>query len=211
MSPLSVGAIIGCNMAAENNESNEFDESRGSDNIELDKIELSKIELSKIPQQPVAFSVSEKPAVPMPPKEPELKPKGKKRLIAIIAVSVILFLVAFFFPVLKPVMIFSRHETGEKVGPYRKIDPIITNLDENRRIKILLFIRTAPARKEFYEILEARIRDGVLTFLVSTEIKKIIQLGDFKRMEAAIHKELTVFLDQNYMDQTFIKALKVYN
>ncbi len=194
-------------------ESHELDDlDEDIDSQELDDfdgdVELDKIVLPESTQQPDASLGSEDPTVHLTEIKPELEPRHPKRQIVIIAVAVISILAALS---LLSLMLSSRQETAQKVGPYRKIDPIISNLGENRRIKISLLIRTAPATKKSYDILEARIRDVVLTFLVSTEIQKIIQLGERRNMEIAIHKELTVFLEKKYINQTFIKELKVYN
>ncbi len=197
----------------EDAESQEFDDldddidSQELDDLD-DDVELDKIVLPESTQQIDASLVSEDPTVHLTGIEPELEPGHPKRQIAIIAVAVISILVILSLATL---MTSSRQETAQKVGPYQKINPIITNIGENRHIKISLLIRTAPATKKAYDILETRIRDGVLTFLASTEIKKITQLEGRRKMEAAIHNELTVFLKKKYMNRTLIREVKVYN
>ena len=194
-------------MAENDNKENEIDgPERG---IDLDKMEVPKSDPAAVIEASFE-SESEKKF-----KEFEGKPKAKRKnwlkYGIVLAVSVIALVTVLFFLWQKKQVLLKVEEKGEKpTHTYLKIDPIITNLDENRRIKISLMIRYNSELIEQISEMDSVIRNDILMFLTSPDIKRMAKAYDSKTLRSYIEHEIKNIIKHDSIDEIIFSECKVY-
>lgn len=191
--------------------------------FELDKLKIPKG--PEAPQQtgvsenePRAVSEPEPPAAPdpehaaEPESKPLAKPINKKVLIAIAGLVVILILGATSF-LLVNMMRSSPSEIeadSTESTTYQEIEPIVTNLGQDNYINIGVAIRFNPNKQPEFLIFQSKVKDTILSFLVSPELRKRIVARGSQKNEVYIHNELTKRLQQEYGSTVIIKELRIF-
>ena len=137
------------------------------------------------------------------------------RIKVIIAATTILVLAALFFllnhQAIKPLLIAGSQANSTKSSPeYHTLDPIITNLGENRHIEISLKLRYRTELKEQNFGIESMIRDSILMLLNSPDTQKRVNESDLVKLKTYINNRLADFLKGDYGDEVVLKELKVY-
>ena len=185
--------------------------------IELDKLEVPDIASIPVLKKPVKTPIYEEPEETEPEVEVEVEAESQKglRFKLIVTAATILVLVALFFllnhKAIKPLLISGPQANSTKSSPeYHTLDPIITNLGENRHIEISLKLRYRTELKEQNSGIESLIRDSILMFLNSPDTQKKVNQNDLVKLKPYINNRLTNFLKSAYGDEVILKELKVY-
>lgn len=206
-------------MTTDKDDSKEYEDP--SFGIELDKLEvpdLASIPVSKKPDKTPTYEKPEetKPEIEVEV-EVEVEAESQKglRFKLIVTAAAILVLAALFFllnhKAIKPLLISGPKANSTKSSTeYHTLDPIITNLGENRHIEISLKLRYRAELKEQNSGIEPLIRDSILMFLNSPDIQKKVHENDLKKLKTYINNRLTDFLKNDYGDEVILKELKVY-
>jgi len=185
------------------------------DGIELDKIEVPKRDSVSIAQKPAKVPTSEKTANAEPDLEFEAAPAKGAKFKIIVAVSVVGLAAALFLLWNLNIIKFAPGSGKEKnvarpAPANHTIDPIITNLGENQRIKISLMIKNDVEFRKQISKIEPIIRDRILMFLTSADTKKMINESDLKKLKLYIRDYITHLLQSNYNGKIVLKELKIY-
>jgi flagellar basal body-associated protein FliL len=185
--------------------------------IELDKLEVPDAASIPVAKKTDKTPTYEKTEETEPEIEVDVEIESQKglRFKVIIAAATIPVLAALFFllnhTAIKSLLISGPQANSTKSSPeYHTLDPIITNLGENRHIEISLKLRYRAELKEQNSGIEPLIRDSILTFLNSPDIQKKVHESDLKKLKPYINNRLTNFLKNDYDDEVILKALKVY-
>jgi len=208
-------------MTADKDDSKEYDDPEFG--IELDKLEVPDAASIPVSKKPDKTPIDEEPEETKPEIEVEIEvevevevasQKGL-RFKVIITAATILVLAALFFllnhKAIKPLLISLPRANSTKSSPeYHTLDPIITNLGENRHIEIYLKLRYRTELKEQNSGIEPLIRDSILMFLNSPDTQKEVNENDLVKLKPYINNRLTNFLKNDYGDEVILKKLKVY-
>lgn len=204
-------------MTADEDDIKEYDEPEFG--IELDKLEVPDAAAVPVSKKPVKTPIYEEPEETRPEVEVDVDVKEESqkglRFKVIVTAAIILVLAALFFllnhKAIKPLLTSWTRANSTKSSPeYHTIDPIITNLGENRNIEISLKLRYRTELKEQNSGIESMIRDSILMLLNSPDTQKKVNESDLKKLKPYINNRLTNFLISNYGDEVILKNLKVY-
>jgi flagellar basal body-associated protein FliL len=206
-------------MAADKDDLKEYDDPEFG--MELDKLEVPDVDSIPVSKKPDKTPIYEKPEETEPDidveAEVEVEAKSPKRLRfkLFITATTILVLAALFFllnhKAIKPLLISGPQANSTKSSTeYHTLDPIITNLGENRHIEIYLKLRYRTELKEQDSAIEPLIRDSILMFLNSPDTQKRVNESDLVKLKTYINNRLTDFLKSDYGDEVVLKELKVY-
>jgi len=202
-------------MTADKDDIKEYDDPEFG--IELDKLEVPDVASIPASKKPDKTPIYEKPEETEPEIEVEVEAESQKglRFKFIIAAATILVLTALLFllnhKAIKPLLISGPKANSTKSSSeYHTLDPIITNLGENRHIEISLKLRYRAELKEQNSGIEPLIRDSILMFLNSPDIQKKVHESDLVKLKPYINNRLTNFLKTDYGDEVILKELKVY-
>jgi len=204
-------------MTTDKDDSKEYDDPEFG--IELDKIEVPDVADIPVAKKPDETPIDEEPEETEPEIEVEVEaeaePQKGLRFKVIITAATILVLAALFFllnhKAIKPLLIPGPQANSTKPSPeYRTLDPLITNLGENRHIEISLKLRYRTELKEQDSGIESLIRDSILMFLNSPDTQKQVNENDLVKLKPYINNRLTNFLKSDYGDEVVLKELKVY-
>ena len=202
-------------MTTDEDDSKEYEDSQFG--IELDKLEVpdaASIPVSKNPDKTPTYEKTEE-TEPEIEVDVEVESQKSLRIKVILAATTILVLAALFFllnhQAIKPLLIAGSQANSTKSSPeYHTLDPIITNLGENRHIEISLKLRYRAELKEQNSGIEPLIRDSILMFLNSPDIQKKVHESDLVKLKPYIKNRLNNFLKTDYGDKFILKELKVY-
>ncbi len=204
-------------MTADEDDIKEYDEPDFG--IELDKLKVPDAAAIPVSKKPVKTPIYEEPeeTIPEIEVEAEVKAESQKglRFKVIITAATILVLAALFFllnhKAIKPLLTSWPRANSTKSSPeYHTIDPIITNLGENRHIEMSLKLRYRTELKEQNSVIESMIRDSILMLINSPDTQKKVNESDLVKLKPYINNRLTNFLKSNYGDEVILKELKVY-
>ena len=204
-------------MTADQDDSKEYDDPAFG--IELDKLEVPEIASIPVPKKPVKTPIFKEPEESKPEIEVEVdvdtESKKGLRFKVIITAAVILVLVALFFllnhKAIKPLLSSWPKANSVKSSPeYHTLNPIITNLGENRHIEISLKLRYRTELKEQNSGIEPLIRDSILMFLNSPDTQEKVNESDLVKLKPYINNKLADFLKSAYGDEVILKEIKVY-
>lgn len=202
-------------MTADKDDSKEYDDPEFG--IELDKLEVPDAASIPVAKKPDKTPIYEKPEETKPEIEVEVEAESQKglRFKLIVTAATILVLAALFFllnhKAIKPLLISGPRANSTKSSPeYHTLDPIITNLGENKHIEISLKLRYRTELKEQNSGIEPLIRDSILMFLNSPDTQKKVNESDLVKLKPYINNRLTDFLKNDYGDEVILKELKVY-
>ncbi len=204
-------------MTADEDDIKEYDEPEFG--IELDKLEVPDAAAVPVSKKPVKTPIYEEPEETKPETEVEVDVKAESqkglRFKVIITAATILVLAALFFllnhKAIKPLLTSGPRTNSTKSSPeYYTIDPIITNLGENKHIEMSLKLRYLTELKKQNSGIEPMIRDSILMLLNSPDTQKKVNESDLKKLKPYINNRLTNFLKSNYGDEVILKELKVY-
>lgn len=196
-------------MAIENDELTseeleELEELDEDDGIELDKIEIPE----QSSQTPPVASVSKPPGSIEPEQKIATKPSRKKlppmRVITggTIACTVVLVVMLLWWTK-------GQNESRLSVLEHQ-IDPIYTNLDDSRHVRISLIVRFSPQQGESAELIESISKDNILTFLAEPETRENIKAKSLQKVEIYINNEINRLLNKSLGNRVIIKELYVY-
>ena len=204
-------------MSADKEDSKEYDDPAFG--IELDKLEVPDAASIPVSKKPVKTPINDEPEEIKPEIEVEVEVEAKSqkglRFKVIIAAATILVLAALLFflnhKAIKPLLIPGLRANSAKSSPeYHTLDPIITNLGQDRHIEISLKLRYRNESKEQNSGIEPLVRDSILMFLNSPDTQKKINESDLVKLKPYINNRLTDFLKNDYGDEVVLKELKVY-
>ena len=208
-------------MAADKDDIKEYDDPEFG--IELDKLEVPDAVSIPVSKKPVKTPIYEKPEETEPEIEVEVEVEVEEeagsqkglRFKLIVTAGTVLLLAALFFllnhKAIKPLLISEPRANSTKSSPeYHTLNPIITNLGENRHIEISLKLRYRTELKEQNSGIEPLIRDSILTFLTSPDTQQKVNENDLAKLKPYINNRLTDFLKNDYGDDVILKELKVY-
>lgn len=206
-------------MTADEDDIKEYDEPDFG--IELDKLEVPDAAAVPVSKKPVKTPIYEEPEETRPEieveVEVEVKAESQKglRFKVIVTAATILVLAALFFllnhKAIKPLLTSWLRANSTKSSPeYQTINPIITNLGENRNIEISLKLRYRTELKEQNSGIESMVRDSILMLLNSPDTQKKVNESDLVKLKPYINNRLTNFLKRNYGDEVILKNFKVY-
>ncbi len=179
----------------------EFDEGEG---IELDKIEIPEqlsqtIPVASVPKPPVSIESEQKIAA---------KPSRKKLppMMVItggaIACTVVLVVMLLWW---------TKGQIESRLSVLKhQSDPIHTNLDDSRYVRISLIVHFSPQRGESAELIESISRDNILTFLAEPETRENIKGKSLQKVEIYISNEINRLLNKSLKNRVIIKELYVY-
>lgn len=205
-------------MTADEDDIKEYDEPDFG--IELDKLEVPDAAAVPVSKKPVKTPIYEEPEETRPEVEVDvdvIKEESQKglRFKVIVTAATILVLAALFFllnhKAIKPLLTSWPRANSTKSSPeYQTINPIITNLGENRNIEISLKLRYRTELKEQNSGIESMVRDSILMLLNSPDTQKKVNESDLVKLKPYINNRLTNFLKRNYGDEVILKNFKVY-
>lgn len=183
--------------------------------IELDKLEVPEVASIPVSKEPVKTAIYKEPERTKPEVEVEAASQKGLRFKLIVSAATIFVLAALFFLLnhnaIKPLLISGPRANSTKSSPeYHTLDPIITNLGENRHIEISLKLRYRTELKEQNSAIELLIRDSILMFLNSPDTQQKVNESDLVKLKLYINNSLTNFLKSDYGDEVILKELKVY-
>lgn len=200
-------------MTADKDDIKEYDDPEFG--IELDKLEVPEVASLPVSKKPVKTAIYKEPEQTKPEVEVEAESQKGLSFKLIVTAATILVLAALFFllnhKAIKPLLISGPRANSTKSSPeYHTLDPIITNLGENRHIEISLKLRYRTELKEQNSAIESLIRDSILMFLNSPDTQQKVNESDLVKLKLYINNSLTNFLKSDYGDEVILKALKVY-
>ena len=182
----------------------ELEELDEDDGIELDKIEIPEQSSQTLP----VASVPKPPGSIEPEQKIAAKPSRKKlppmRIITggAIACTVVLVVMLLWWTI-------GQNESRLSVLKHQ-IDPIYTNLDDSRHVRISLIVRFSPQQGESAELIESISKDSILTFLAEPETRENIKAKSLQKVEIYINNEINRLLNKNLGNRVIIKELSVY-
>jgi flagellar basal body-associated protein FliL len=193
--------------------------------IELDKVEIPKtdetdgpdtISEEPSPVKPESAPPPDEPESARPPAEPEAvplpsPPKKKIPLVLIAAPACVILIILGFF-MMKTLLPVQRHEKAQppQLGTYAPVEPMLTNLGDDRHIEIWLMSRSAPGNKEQTSILLSQAKHHIIMLVTSAEIQRQLADGVSEELVAShIHDEITLLLAKNFPNQIILKELMV--
>jgi flagellar basal body-associated protein FliL len=206
-------------MAADKDDLKEYDDPEFG--MELDKLEVPDPASIPVSKKPVKTPIDEEPEETEPDIDVEAEveveaksPKGLRFKLFITATTILVLAALFFLlnhKAIKPLLISGPQANSTKSSTeYHTLDPIITNLGENRHIEIYLKLRYRTELKEQDSAIEPLIRDSILMFLNSPDTQKRVNESDLVKLKTYINNRLTDFLKTDYGDEVILKELKVY-
>lgn len=191
----------------ENDDLNDIDNLDDSDTgIEIDKLEVPKSDAVAVPAKPVKTEFEIEPEAP--PEKP-----FKFKLVAALLLTgfaVVLFLLWHLQIISLPFTSKTGNKRASSGSAYHTIAPIITNLDENRRIEISLMIKDHPEAGLRTADIEPVIRDAVLIFLTSADTRKMVNQSDLGKLKPYLKSQITKRLLADYSDLIVLKDIKIY-
>jgi flagellar basal body-associated protein FliL len=181
--------------------------------IDIDKIEVPISDPDSGNKAPHEIEAEKEPDESVDKPEAESKTRRGRgvKFGMVITVSVIALIAGFLFFWQKNHVISKVEEKRETLTQtYLKIEPIITNLDENKRIKISLMIRyNSESVKQVSEV-DSSIRNDILMFLTSPNTKETIKSYDSVMLRSYIENEVTRIVKDEYIDEIIFSEIKVY-
>ncbi len=204
-------------MPTDKDDSKEYDDPEFG--IELDKLEVPEAASISVLKRPVKTPSYEAPEKTISKIEVDVEVEAASqkglRFKVILAAAIILVLAALFFllnhKAINPLLSSWLKANSTKSSPeYHTLDPIITNLGENRHIEIYLKLRYRTELKEQNSGVESLIRDSILMFLNSPDTQEKVNESDLVKLKPSINNRLTDFLKSAYGDEVILKELKVY-
>jgi flagellar basal body-associated protein FliL len=185
-----------------------------------DLFELDKLELPESDTPAVGATGKVGAADPGPAPEPETRleaggPPGKNRTIALSVVSVAIaaVLLAALLVTLTPAPPEPNASPAESSRPKKKvylpIGPIITNLDQTRRIEVALKIGFY-AGDEQPDKLKIRIVDRILVLLTSPDTRKQLVDATERDQKRYVERAITDLVKNERIDDIAFKQIEVY-
>jgi len=191
--------------------------------------ELDKLEIPKPPVKPQAPKVTgpntdienqgtsktETSSEPKSSQEPTrvTKPKKGSKLINLLVISgglvILLSIIGFFaIKLMQPNM--AKVSSGNaKVGIYQAIEPIVTNIGDNRYVYISLMLRPHSEQNTHFMALQSKVKDAVFNFLGSADFKRQIGHGGSAKMKSVLYNELNSLLEEKYPNQAILSEIRL--
>ncbi len=192
--------------------------------FELDKLEIPKPSPESKPTTVVdvnhktdTHSTPESEVLIEPESLNELTPvpRSKKfsKLIILLVISIGLILL---FGIVGVFLIKSMqanktaaHTEVADLGIYQAIEPIVTNLGDNRYVYIALMLRSHSEQNTQFMAFQSKVVDAVFSFLGSTDFKRHVAHGGSAKMRSVIYNELTTLLDEKYPNQVILSEVRL--
>ena len=109
---------------------------------------------------------------------------------------------------LKPNTTSTPKETA-KVGIYQPIEPIVTNISDNRYVHIALMLRSHSEKNTQFMTLQSKVIDTVFSFLGSADFKQQVTHGGSAKMKSVLYSELTNLLEKKYPNQAILTEVRL--
>ena len=197
------------------------DDSQGVDDsdqgFELDKLDIQKNPEDPKPdgaaqnEAPVSSKVESDNEIKLKPDTvPVKKPTSNLYRMIIMGCFAILILVlfgSFAFKMMRSPARETKVNEAEATT-YLEIDPIVTNLGHDSRINIVVAIRFNPNKQPEFLIFQSKVKDTIVSYLVSPELRNYIGDKGIKINEVYIYDELIKRLQDAYGNRVVIRELR---
>ncbi len=135
--------------------------------------------------------------------------KTMRVLLIVVSVLAILAIIGYFIArMLLPAT--AVEVTRESVpGSFQSIEPIVTNLGDNGYVHIALMLWFHPEREAQSFLFQSKVKDTVLGFMASSDLKKQFAKNSSAKMQAYLSDELTRLLEQSYPNQVILTEIRL--
>lgn len=186
---------------------NDIDEVDGL--FELDKIQLPESSTRVAGAVQAIDTTDIEPAEP-PGKASKTVPKEESRKktigVIIVAISITVLATLSYFLWESSIAARSSQHAGDT---YQMIGPIITNLDERRRIKISLSVRY-NTEIEQASVLRLRIENDILIHLTSPNTKKTLAEYNAEDQKQYLERTITSLVKNDPIDDMIVTLIEIY-
>jgi flagellar basal body-associated protein FliL len=197
----------------------------GPDNgFELDKLEIPKLPpkgktepVPDITQEKEFQATAESEAQPETGPTEDLSrvsnPKTLKKYLYLVIISggliILLGIIGLMATKAMQPKLTSADRVETDLGIYHPIEPIITNLVDNRYVHIILMLRSNSKETTRFMALESKVIDTVFGFLGSTNFQRQIAHGGSAKVKSVLYNELTELFEEKYPNQVVLSDVRL--
>lgn len=103
----------------------------------------------------------------------------------------------------------SADRVNTDLGIYKVIEPIITNLGDERYITIILMLRSHSKETTQFMAFESKVIDTVFGFLGSADFQRQVAHGGSGKVKAVLYNELTELFEEKYPNQVVLSEIRL--